>query len=163
TVNAELTRLFTLDIGWQWLRAIQNSPDPKFNGLAPENTPRSIGNVRLGFRVPWVSGLTLNAGASGVTSRYVNFQQQGSIPGYVLYSAGASWVITDRALNLRRLTFLLNVDNLANLRYWNSVQTGTYGVGMDRTIKMTMKMDYWCCTCAPSSSPPQSSLRRSRH
>ena len=142
TVNAELTRLFTLDIGWQWLRAIQNSPDPKFNGLAPENTPRFIGNVRFAFRLPWVSGLTLNAGASGVTSRYVNFQQQGSIPGYVLYSAGASWVISDRALNLRRLTFLLNVDNLTNLRYWNSVQTGTYGIGMDRTIKMTMKMDY---------------------
>jgi len=141
TVNAQLTRLFTVDVGWQWLRAVQNSPDPKFNGLAPENTPRSIGNVRLGFRVPGVSGLTLSAGASGVTSRYVNFQQQGTIPGYVLYSAGASWVIADRMLNVRRLTFLLNVDNLANLRYWNSVQTGTYGIGMDRTIKMTMKMD----------------------
>ena len=51
-------------------------------------------------------------------------------------------MISDRALNLRRLTFLLNVDNLTNLRYWNSVQTGTYGIGMDRTIKMTMKMDY---------------------
>ena len=110
--------------------------------MSPENTPRSIGNVRLGFRVPWVSGLTLNGGASGVTSRYVNFQQQGSIPGYVLYSAGASWVVSDHALNVRRLTFLLNVDNLTNLRYWNSVQTGTYGIGMDRTIKATVKMDY---------------------
>ena len=141
TVNAQLTRLFTVDVGWQWLRAIQNSPDPKFNGLAPENTPRSIGNVRLGFRVPWVSGLTLSAGAAGVTSRYVNFQQQGSIPGYVLYSAGASWTVADRMLNVRRLTFLLNVDNLTNLRYWNSVQTGTYGIGMDRTIRTAIKMD----------------------
>jgi len=141
TVNAQLTRLFTLDAGWQWLRAVQNSPDPKFNGLAPENTPRAIGNVRLGFRVPWVSGLTLNAGASGVTSRYVNFQQQGSIPGYMLYSAGASWVATGGVLTVRRITFLLNVDNLTNLRYWNSVQTGTYGIGMDRSIKMTMKVD----------------------
>jgi iron complex outermembrane receptor protein len=107
----------------------------------PENTPRSIGNVRLGFRVPWVSGLTLNAGASGVTKRFVNFQQQGTIPGYVLYSAGVSWVITHRVLDVRRVSFLLNVDNLANLRYWNSVQTGTYGTGMDRVVKMTMKVD----------------------
>jgi len=141
TVNAQLTRLFTLDAGWQWLRAVQNSPDPKFNGLAPENTPRAIGNVRLGFRVPWIAGLMLNAGASGVTSRFVNFQQQGSIPGYVLYSAGASWVATGGVLSVRRITFLLNVDNLANLRYWNSVQTGTYGIGMDRSIRMTMKVD----------------------
>ncbi len=70
TVNAQLTRLFTVDVGWQWLRAIQNSPDPKFNGLAPENTPRSIGNVRLGFRVPWVSGLALKSRmSSGLSSR----------------------------------------------------------------------------------------------
>ncbi len=142
TVNAELTRLFTVDAGWQWwLRAIQNSPDPKFNGLAPENTPKAIGNLRLGFRVPGVKGLILNAGASGVTRRYVNFQQQGTIPGYVLYSAGASWVTSHPMINARRLTFLLNVDNLANLRYWNSLQTGTYGIGMDRTVRMTIKMD----------------------
>lgn len=141
TLNAELTRLFTVDAGGQWLRAIQNSPDPKFNGLAPENTPRFIGNLRLGFRVPWASGLTLSAGAAGVTSRYVNFLQQGSIPGYVLYSAGASWVVRSRTLDVRRLTFLLNVDNLTNVRYWNSVQTGTYGIGMDRVIKLTMKID----------------------
>ena len=44
-------------------------------------------------------------------------------------------------INARRLTFLLAVDNLANLRYWNSVQTGTYGIGMDRTVRMTIKMD----------------------
>jgi iron complex outermembrane recepter protein len=141
TVNAQLTRLFTVDAGGQWLRAIQNSPDPKFDGLAPENTPRFIGNVRLGFRVPWASGLTLSAGASGVTSRFVNFLQQGSIPGYIIYSAGASWVVRNRMLDVRRLTFLLNVDNLTNLRYWNSVQTGTYGIGMDRVVKVTMKID----------------------
>jgi len=42
---------------------------------------------------------------------------------------------------VRRITFLLNVDNLTNLRYWNSVQTGTYGIGMDRSIKMTVQVD----------------------
>ena len=141
TVNAELTRLFTVDAGLQWLRAVQNSPDPKFNNLAPENTPHFIGNVRVGFRVPYVSGLTLNAGASGVTSRYVNFQQQGSIPGYVVYSAGASWVVKSQILNPQRITFLLGIDNLTNQRYWNSVAAATYGIGMDRTVKMTVKID----------------------
>jgi iron complex outermembrane receptor protein len=52
-----------------------------------------------------------------------------------------SWVITHRVLDVRRVSFLLNVDNLSNLRYWNSVQTGTYGTGMDRVVKMTMKVD----------------------
>jgi len=141
TLNAELTRFFSVDAGWQWLRAVQNSPDQKFDGLAPENTPKAIGNVRLGFHVPWVSGLTVNAGASGVTSRFVNFQQQGTIPGYMLYSTGAAWTTKVGMFGARRLTMLLSIDNLTNRRYWNSVQTGTYGIGMDRTAKFTLKMD----------------------
>ena len=35
----------------------------------------------------------------------------------------------------------LNVDNLANLRYWNGVQTGTYGIGMDRSFKFNIRVD----------------------
>ncbi len=35
----------------------------------------------------------------------------------------------------------LNVDNLANIRVWNSVQTGTYGTGMDRSIKISARFD----------------------
>jgi iron complex outermembrane receptor protein len=120
-------------------QVVQNSPDPKFDGLVPENTPKALANLRVSSRVPWVAGLTLNAGVSGVTSRYVNFQQQGSIPGYALYSAGAGYVTPNP---YPKVAFLLNVDNLTNLRYWNSVQTGTYGIGMDRTVRMNMKLDY---------------------
>jgi iron complex outermembrane receptor protein len=139
TISANVFRLLTIDAGWQWLKAVQHSPDPKFNGLVPENTPKALANARVSFRVPRVAGLTLNAGASGVTSRYVNFQQQGIIPGYVLYSAGAGYLTPNR---YPRVAFNLQIENLANLRYWNSVQTGTYGTGMDRTVRMNMRIDY---------------------
>ena len=69
----------------------------------------------------------------------MNFQQQGVIPGDVIYSAGAQWIAQKAN---PRLALQLNVDNLTNLRYWNSVQTGTYGIGMDRTVRMQMKIDY---------------------
>ena len=36
----------------------------------------------------------------------------------------------------------VNVDNVANLRYWNSVQTGTYGIGMDRSVKFNARIDF---------------------
>jgi len=58
----------------------------------------------------------------------------------MLYSLGAIWTVRG-VLGSQRLTMLLNVDNLTNRRYWNSVQTGIYGVGMDRTIRLTIKMD----------------------
>ena len=42
----------------------------------------------------------------------------------------------------RRTSFGLSIDNLANKRYWNSVQTGTYGIGMDRSIRFNAKFDF---------------------
>jgi iron complex outermembrane receptor protein len=139
TVSVELLRRLTLDGAMQWLRSVQNNPaDPNIDGLTPENTPRALGNVRLSYRLPWIPGLTLGAGLSGITKRYVNPQDQGVIPGYIIYNASIGY--TTRALS-RRMLFQLYADNLTNVRYWNSVQTGTYGTGMDRSFRLTTKID----------------------
>ena len=42
----------------------------------------------------------------------------------------------------RRASFQLALDNISNRRYWNSVQTGTYGIGMDRSARFNAKMDF---------------------
>jgi iron complex outermembrane receptor protein len=57
----------------------------------------------------------------------------------LLYSAGIGYAtkVAGHGLSLQ-----LNVDNLANRRYWNSVTTGTYGAGMDRSYKFSAKIDY---------------------
>jgi iron complex outermembrane receptor protein len=139
TVSVEVLRRLTLTAAMQWLRTTQNSPgDPTINGLVPENTPRALGNIGVSWRLPWLPGLTLNAGASGITRRFVNPQDQGAIPGYVLFTGGAGY---STRLGQRRLAVQVNVDNIANTRYWNSVQTGTYGTGMDRSVKMSAKVD----------------------
>jgi iron complex outermembrane receptor protein len=139
TLGIEILRRLTLDGAVQWMRSVQRNPDdPTINGLTPENTPRALGNVRLAYRLPWVPGLTLSAGASAITKRYVNPQDQGAIPGYTLFNAGIGYAA--RVLD-RRFLFQLYADNLANMRYWNSVQTGTYGTGMARSIKMSLRVD----------------------
>jgi len=106
--------------------------------LHPENTPSALGNVWISIRPPFVPGLTLNAGASAIAKRFVNPQEQGTIPGYTLLTAGLGYQIRSGA---QRAVFLVNVDNLANIRVWNSVQTGTYGTGMDRSIKISARFD----------------------
>ena len=138
TVSYDFLRRWTVTAAGQWIRAKQVTPDPTFNGFTPENTPRAIGNASISYRAPWINGLALTAGVSGVQKRFVNNQEQGTIPGYALYSAGVSY--TTRIYG-RRVAFQLNGDNLANLRYWNSVQTGTYGIGMDRSLKFNMRAD----------------------
>ncbi len=139
TITFEVARPLIVGAAGQWLRAIQISPDdPTINGLHPENTPSALGNAWISIRPPFVPGLTLNAGASAIAKRFVNPQDQGTIPGYTLLTAGLGYQIRSGA---QRAVFLVNVDNLANIRVWNSVQTGTYGTGMDRSIKISARFD----------------------
>jgi len=140
TFSYDISRHWTVNGAVQWLSAVQNSPlQPLINGLVPENTPKWLGNLSVTYRPSFVTGLALTAGATGVTDRPINPQDQGSIPGYFLYTAGSSY--TTR-ISGYRCAFQFNVDNVGNLRYWNSVQTGTYGIGMDRTFKFNAKVDF---------------------
>ena len=140
TVSYDINRQWTVNGAIQWLKSVQNSPlQPLINGLVPENTPKWLANLSVSYRVPQVAGLTLTAGTSAVSTRFVNPQDQGVIPGYALYTASAGYVTRIAG---RRVALQLGVDNLANRRYWNSVQTGTYGTGMDRSIKMSAKLDF---------------------
>jgi iron complex outermembrane receptor protein len=108
------------------------------DGRVPENTPKWLGNLSVTYHFSQVPGLALTAGTTAVSKRPVNPQDQGYIPGYTLYTAGAGYVTRIAGY---RAAFQFNVDNLANLRYWNSVQTGTYGTGMDRSFKLSAKLD----------------------
>jgi iron complex outermembrane receptor protein len=140
TFTYDINRRWTIKGALQWLTAVQDSPlQPLINGLTPENTPRWLGNFSATYRLPQVHGLALTAGTTGVSKRPVNPQDQGNIPGYFLYNAGAGYVTR---LAGYRAAFQFNVDNVGNLRYWNSVQTGTYGTGMDRTFKFNAKLDF---------------------
>lgn len=108
-------------------------------GRTPENTPKWIGNIALTHRPLWLPGLSLTVRASFITKRPVNPQNQGYIPGYTIYSLGASYAtrIAGKHVDIR-----VAVDNLFNKRYWNSVQTGTLGTGMDRSVRMVAKIDF---------------------
>jgi iron complex outermembrane receptor protein len=138
TLSYEFLRQWTFTAAGQLLKAKQKTPDPTFNGFWPENTPGKLGNVSLSYRAPMVPGLTLTAGVTGISYRFVNNQEQGRIPGYALYTAGLGYVTR---IGGKRVAFQVNGDNLANRRYWNSVQTGTYGIGMDRSIKFSVRFD----------------------
>jgi len=89
--------------------------------------------------VPQVPGLTLRAGFRSISERPINPQDQGFIPGYTLWDAGVNY---GTLLGGRRVTLQLSVDNLTNKRYWNSVQTGTYGIGMATSFKFSARLDF---------------------
>ena len=139
-LTQDITREWSLSEAIEYLHAVQNPVnDMTIKGLTPENTPKWIGNIALTHRPSWLPGLSLTMRASFVTKRPVNPQDQGYIPGYTIYSLGASYAtrIAGKHVDIR-----VAVDNLFNKRYWNSVQTGTLGTGMDRSVKMVAKIDF---------------------
>jgi iron complex outermembrane receptor protein len=105
----------------QFLKAKQVTPDPTFNGFTPENTPKALGQ-RLDLVSPGERAGALGLGWS--ERRHPPLREQpgaGDHPRLPLFNAGVGY--TTRIYG-KRTAFQLNVDNLANLRYWNSVQTG---------------------------------------
>ncbi|WP_341315452.1 TonB-dependent siderophore receptor [Paraburkholderia sp. IMGN_8] len=139
-VTKQFGRQWSVTAAVQWLRAVQNPvSDMTIKGLTPENTPKWIGNVSVTHRPSYVPGLALTVGASFVSQRPVNPQDQGYIPGYVVYTVGAAYATV---IHGHRSSFVLSVDNLTNRRYWNSVQTGTLGTGMDRSVRLNAKIDF---------------------
>ena len=87
-----------------------------------------------------ITGVVKDSQQASVASAKIslNNQEQGTIPGYALYNAGVGY--TTRVM-AKRVAFQVNLDNLANKRYWNGVQTGTYGIGMDRSVKFNVRVD----------------------
>jgi len=138
-VAYDINRQWTINLAGQHLNAVQQSDDPKINGYVPENTPKFIGNLFVTHRSPLLPGLVFTGGVSYVTSRFVNPQDQGTIGGYSLFTAGVGYA---SKIAGHRTAFQLNVDNLGNKRYWNSAQQGTFGTGMDRSVKLNVKYEF---------------------
>lgn len=138
TARYELNRQWLLTGALLKLRARQIAPGQSFNGKTPENTPSLNTSLGVAYRMPSVPGLTLKAGVKYISERPVNPDNQGYIPSTAVYDAGLSYVTR---FSGHRTTLALNIDNLFNKRYWNSVQSGTYGIGMDRRVSFSAKID----------------------
>jgi iron complex outermembrane receptor protein len=140
TATFEATKNLRFNGALQRLWVRQDSPKQPLNdGKVPENTPDWNGNVGVSYRVEQLKGLTVRAGAKLISRRPVNNQDQGYLPGYALYDMGASYATR---IDGRPASFQVSIDNLANRRYWNSITTGTLGIGMDRNIKFNAKFDF---------------------
>ncbi|CAN5424384.1 TonB-dependent siderophore receptor [soil metagenome] len=138
TISADIDRWWSVNASGQLMQATQKSTTD-INGKVPENTPKVVASLSVTHRTPLVPGLSFTAGTSYVGERYINPQNQGVIPSVTLFSLGSGYTST---LFGRKTALTLNIDNLTNRRYWNSVATGTYGAGMDRTVKFNAKIDF---------------------
>lgn len=116
----------------------ENAQNVALIGKTPDNTPDQSHNLFVEYRPAFFAGFAVNGGANYISKRFINNLEQGSIPGYTIFNAGARY--TTRVSGLRT-TFQANVENLGDKRSWTAAGGGFLAVGLPRTLKFLMKVE----------------------
>ena len=111
--------------------------DALYDGKRPENTARNTASAFLSYDIAPVAGLSVNGGAYFTGRRPVDDLNQGFIGGTTIFGLGARYATR---LMGRRVLFQLNVDNVADRRYWAAAGT-RLAVGTPRTVRALVRFD----------------------
>ena len=113
----------------------------RFDGKNTPGVPELTAVLNLEYDTAAFPGLTLTARAEHVSSRFIRNDNSLKIPAYQLYGLGARY---QRTLGDKAFTLRLNIDNLLDDDYWNTI-TGfgnTLYLGAPRSINLSFMMDF---------------------
>ncbi|MDR2637615.1 MAG: TonB-dependent receptor, partial [Zoogloeaceae bacterium] len=137
TATGALTRNLTLVGGITVFdaRVRENKQNPELEGKRPTNVSESMAKLYVEYQVPGLAGLTLNGGISYTGKFYGDNINTDKMPGYTLLDAGLRYVIDAGGYPL---TLRLNVNNLADKRYWINQNY----LGDPRTVVMSLNLKF---------------------
>lgn len=103
-------------------------------GKETTNTPKSSYSIWTTYQFP--TKLDIGAGAQYVSSRYGNATNTREVGSYVTYDAMASVPVNDRT------TLRLNINNLTNEEYFDSIGGGHLIPGAGRSVTLTTDVKF---------------------
>ncbi|HEY4030612.1 MAG TPA: TonB-dependent siderophore receptor [Caulobacteraceae bacterium] len=110
---------------------------PSVVGKQIENAPKTTFSIAGEYRVgPRLPGLSFTAAVYYTGARAVNNLNQAFVPAFTLLDLGAAYS-TSRFFG-RAMTFRVNADNVANVRYWASSGNLTAAQGTPQTVKFAI-------------------------
>ncbi len=102
--------------------------------------PDFTATLGLDYAVPYVDGLNVNARANYVSEQYLNETNALKLPDYTILDLGARYKTNLGGVNT---TFLANVDNVTDEKYWEGTFNSGYAlVGGPRTYKVGVTFDF---------------------
>jgi iron complex outermembrane receptor protein len=111
-----------------------------FEGNKVYGVPDFTASLGLDYAIPKVEGLHVNTRVSYVSEQYLNEENTLELPDYTIVDLGARYKTKLGGVNT---TFLANVDNVANKKYWEGVFNSNYAlVGGARTYKVGVTFDF---------------------
>ena len=134
-VAGEITEGLNLSAGYTFLDSeIKESRNAAEIGNELSNTPRHSVSLWTTYEFPWK--LELGVGNTFVGDRFSNNANSRTAPGYWVHDAMAGYQINEH------LTLRLNVNNLANNRYIDSVGGGHFIPGAGRSAVLTASVSF---------------------
>lgn len=118
---------------------LKNAADPNIIGKTPDATPERTYSVFVEYRPGMLPGFSVNGGAYYVGPRPLNNLNQGWLPGYTTFSAGARYATKIANHNA---SFQVNVENAGDKAYWSAAGGGYLSFGLPRTVSFVMKLDF---------------------
>ena len=123
---------------------LTNTQGGVYNGQRAPNTAPVNFNMGLDYDIPFVRGLSVNSDIMYTASEYIEnaTSARRSIPGWVRLDMGARYAMKNPASEKGKITFLLNVDNVTNARYWNSSGYNYLSLNAPRTFRFAVTADF---------------------
>ncbi|MFD1950310.1 TonB-dependent siderophore receptor [Sphingomonas arantia] len=130
---------FDVALTGQYLDAVQKrTGSAALDGRRVLNAPRWSGSAFVQYRPSGWDRFAVNAGTYYTGARFADTANLARLPGFVTYSAGASYRLP--LDDGRTLTLRVNGDNLTDRRYWATGGTTLY-VGAARTVRMSASLE----------------------
>lgn len=102
--------------------------------------PDFTASLGLDYAIPYLDGLNANARVSYVSEQYLDNTNRLELPDYTLLDVGARYKTKLGGVNT---TFLANIDNATNKKYWEGVFNSNYAlIGGSRTYKVGVTFDF---------------------
>ncbi|MES2186821.1 MAG: TonB-dependent siderophore receptor [Pseudomonadota bacterium] len=120
-----------------------SSMQPALNGQRPTNVPDNVIRAQAGWRVPGIAGLELLGSLSHEGRRAVLPDDSINLPGWTRIDAGLRY---NQKLDGTPVQWTLNIDNVANRRYWKE-SPSQYGhvylyQGAPRAVRVGMRASF---------------------
>jgi iron complex outermembrane receptor protein len=137
--NGDLSRQLSLMLSGLLLDTkLKAQTNALWNGKTPDNTAKTTYSLFAEYRPDAVPGFSVNGGAYYVGKRPLDNLDINYVPAYTVLAAGVRYRTT---LAGKPTSFQVNVDNLADKRYWSAANSGYIAEGTPRTISFFAKVD----------------------
>lgn len=142
TANGRLLPALTLATGLMWLDSeLSGTGGDASQGEGKEvpGVPRLTAHVWAEYRVAAVPGLAINGGVYHSGRQYLDNANLQAVPSWTRWDLGASYATR---IGSQATTFQLNVENVADKRYWASAHSGLLTMADPRVVKLSVRTQF---------------------